>query len=215
MMGGDTMLRALKSYWAFTNGIYKLVMLGIVPLALIVGFVLSASEGAGNSLFFMFALFVVDIGSDFFFMNGAYCKEQEFSNYIQSSSKYIALIKEVAGVDILRRVLMYQIPFVMELIFAVGDAGRMQWCKLNSFWPWLEILVAQCIVLATRHFIVWHKVYGAMVIGWIVMMILFVFFATVLEGSAVVNSVLIALIFVVSVVTIWYTEKKGKERYYD
>ena len=107
------------------------------------------------------------------------------------------------------------ILFIMELIFSLGDEGRMQWCKLNSFWPWLEIFMAQCIVFVTRHFIVWYRVYRAMVIGWIVMMSLFVFFTVVLEGSAVLNGVLIVAIFVVSKVTIWYTEKKGKERYYD
>ena len=162
------MLKALKSYWAFTNGIYKLVMLGVVPLVMIVGPILLNRDSVGGSLFFLSILFVVDTESDFFFMNGAYCKEQEFSNYIQSSSKYIQFIKEVAGMDILRRVLMYQMPFIMELIFSLGDEGRMQWCKLNSFWPWLEIFMAQCIVFVTRHFIVWYRVYRAMVIGWAV-----------------------------------------------
>ena len=46
-------------------------------------------------------------------------------------------------------------------------------------------------------------------------MLLFVFFATVLEGNSIVNSVLMVAILVVGIVTVWYTEKKGKERYYD
>ena len=56
MIGGDTMLRALKSYWAFTNGIYKLVMLGLVPLVLIVGQIMINKDDIGGSLFFLFAL---------------------------------------------------------------------------------------------------------------------------------------------------------------
>lgn len=209
------MLSALKSYWAYNNGIYKLIMLGIIPLVLVVGYVLTTGENAGSGLFFSFVLFVVDVESDYFFMNGAYCKDQDFSGMMQSSSKYTRIIKEVAAIDIVRRVLIYQIPFVMEFIFAVGNEERMQWCSLNSFWPWLEILVAQCVIFVTRHFVVWHRLHLGMTLGWCVMMLFFVFFATVLEGKPIVNGVLMVAIFVVGIVTVWYTEKKGKERYYD
>lgn len=215
MMGGDSMLKALKSYWAFTNSIYKIVMLGLVPLALIVGCMLLTKDGAGDSLLFLFALFVVDTESDFFFMNGTYYRGQEFSNFMQSSSKCICIIKEATVVDIVRRVVIFQIPFWVEVVFAVGDEGRMQWCRLNAFWPWLAIFVAQSVVFVMRHFIEWVKVHFCMTMGFISMMILFVIMAELFAGNLIVNGVLIIAVFVVSVGTVWYTEKKGKERYYD
>lgn len=209
------MLRALKSYWAFTNGIYKCVMLGIVPFLLVAGYVILREEQAGISLFLLWFLFVVDTESDYFFMNGVYYKGLGFPESMRCSSKYIGFIREITIVDMVRRILVYQIPFVMEYIFAIGNEERMQWCRINSFWPWLEILVAQCVVFAARHYIEWAKIHFCMVIGYCIMMVLFVFFAMVLQGSVFVNGVLVAVILAVNVGIVWYTQKKGKEGFYD
>lgn len=215
MIGGDTMLRALKSYWAFTNGIYKQVMLGLVPLVLIVGHIMINKDDIGGSLFFLFALFVIDTESDFFFMNGVYHKELGFPNFVQTSSKYMRFIRAVTVVDIVRRLLVYQIPFVMEFIYAIGDEERMQWCHLNAFWPWLAAFVAQCVVFVARHLLEWIKVHLAMTIGFVVMMILFVVVRELFAGNVMLNGFFLIVFLMISMVTVWYTEKKGKERYYD
>ena len=214
MMGGDDMLKALKSYWAFTNGIYKLVMWVIVPLALVAGYMFTGEENAGNSILFLFALYGVDVASDFFFMNGAYYKEREFSRFLLSSPRYLQFLNGVTVVDIVRRVLVFQIPFVMECIYAIGDEGRTQWCKLHSFLPLLAILVAQCTVLVSRLYIEWVKVHLCITVG-VAVMASFFWFLSMFEEHVIDNIFLIIAIFMVSVFTIWYTQKSGKERYYD
>lgn len=204
-----------KSYWAFTNIIYKAIMLILIPIVLILGCILSVNEMAGNSLYFIFALFVLDTESDFFFMNGAYQKGYGFSELMMSSSKYIRCLKQVTAVDIVRRLFVFQIPFVIEFLFAIGDEGRMIWCRQNAFWPWLAALMAQSVVLIARHFFEWIKIHFCMTMGAIFMMLLFVIVNELSLESVALNGVLMVAFGVISLVTIWYTQKRGKEMYYD
>lgn len=210
------MLKALKSYWAFTNGAYKLMMLVVVPVILVAGYMLSIDEYAGNSLVLLIVLFFVDTASDFFFMNGFYRKGNNSLEFLQSSSRFPKLMKEVSGVDIVRRVLVYQIPFVLELIYASGSDERLQWCRFNAFWPWLAILMAQLVVFVARHFLVWHQVYLCTVIGYVVFMIGFLMISILGDGTPVItNAFLMTIIIILGGITIGYTEKKAKESYYD
>ena len=148
-------------------------------------------------------------------MNGTYCKEYEFSRIMLSSPRYLQFLHEVTVIDIVRRVLVFQIPFLMELILAAGDEGRIQWCRLNSFLPWLAILAAQSAVLISRHFVEWLKMHLCIVMVVVAMMFLFVIWGEIFKGNVIGNGILMIAVLAASTVTIWYTRKKGKEKYYD
>ncbi|MBQ8518950.1 MAG: hypothetical protein IJ455_05015 [Agathobacter sp.] len=210
------MLKAWRSYWAFTNDLYKLMMLVVVPVALIATNIYLVARGHGDGLLTLFALYFIDTVSDLFFMNGFYRKSNSSLEFLQSSPKFARFVKEITIIDIVRRVLVYQIPFVVELIGAADSAEKLQWCKGNAFWPWLAILIAQLVVFVARHFVVWSQMYACIVAGYMVLMFCFLLIIIVGSGSPVItNLVLIVLILVMSMVTVWYTNKKVRESYYD
>lgn len=210
------MLKAVKSYWAFTNDLYKLVMLLVLPIVLIVVNMYLVRKGHGDGLMTLYVLFFVDTMSDFFFMNGFYRKNNSALEFLQSSTKFSRVVKEITIVDIIRRLLIYQIPIVIELIAAVGSQEKLEWCKNNAFWPWLASLIAQLVLLVTRHFVMWNHIYACTSIGYAVLLLSFLFISIVCSAWPVVtNVVLIVLILITSIATIRYTDKKVRESYYD
>lgn len=210
------MIRALKSYWAYASTWYKLVMLVGVPIVWVVGYVLTIDEYGGDGLTLLYVLMVVEATSDFFFMNGAYSKGGALSNFMQSSSKFPNLMKEVSAVDIVRRVLVLQIPLLMEVIYAMGNEDDMQWCKVMAFWTWMVIPTAQIAVFVARHFIEFAKTYFCVTMGFIILLILSVVIGLVFEEREIVVIPFFMVAFLImSIVTVWYTGKKAKECYYD
>ena len=218
------MLRALKSYWAYASGWYKLVMLVVMPIALVVGYVFIIKENQGARFAILNGLAIIEAGADICFMNGAYCKGFSGSNFMLCSSKFPRVMREVAGVDCIRRMLVFQIPVLMEVMYATGSEEALLWGKSMLVNTWGVMLIAQICVFVARHFVEWQKAYVCVMIGFMVLMnplMILSMFGIIFEVWDVdVLSFVIAPIFMVaflimSIVTVWYTGKKAKECYYD
>lgn len=210
------MIRALKSYWAFTNGLYKLVMLVLLPIVLIVVNMYLAVQGDGDIVISLVVLYYIDTLSDNFFMGGFYSKNNDALEFLQSSTKFPRFAKEITIVDMVRRVLIYQIPFVIEMMYAIGNTEELEWSALNAFWPWLFVLTAQLVVVVSRHYVMWNQVYVCAIIGYSVMMLVFLFIASPYRVAPVItNLVLVVLVLIAGIITVRYTDKKVRESYYD
>lgn len=209
------MLKAMKSYWAFTNGLYKLVMLLVVPVVLIVSNVLLSAQEYGNGLSSLTILYVIDTMSDIFFMGGMYSKNNSSLEFLQSSPKFARVLREITIVDMVRRIFIYQIPFVVTLLCSIGDSEKLLWCEMDAFWPWLEILVAQIVVLVARHYVMWNQVFACVLFGFGTASLSFLMLKLSTISPVVINVVLVLFILITAIITIWYTDKKVRESYYD
>ena len=210
------MLRAWKHYWAFTNSTYKLVMLLIVPILVIgANMLVELSGDAGEYIWVVSMMYLVDTIGDMFFMGGFYRRGNTALEFMQSSSKFSIVAKNIVTVDVVRRVLMYQIPVIITIMGA-KSIEELQGCKISALWSWVMILIAQCVVVVSRHYELWRQMYVCIAIGHFVMMFIFLFFAFVFEGlPVIVNIVLMVLVVFVGIATVWYTDKKVRESYYD
>ena len=211
------MLKALRSYWAFANNVYKLVMLGLIPILLVGINIYVYQNDIGSGLECFIALYAVDTFSDIFFMGGFYNKHNGAMEFLQSSPRFRRTIREVTIVDALRRVVLYQIPYVTLGVCSRGDAEAMEWLLVMYALPWLEVFAAQLTVLAARHFLVWNHAYACTVTGYLLMMFLILpAVGLAAEGMEVEVSVVFVVLALVAIIgTIWYTDKKMKESYYD
>lgn len=209
------MLKAMKSYWAFTGGIYKVLMLLVVPILLILInlSMLQADVGSGVEIFFV--LFYVDTFLDYFFMGGFYSKNNSSFEFLQTSNRFSKFAREVVSVDVVRRVLLYQIPYFVTLFWVIGNTGELEWWKTMSYVPWFLTLGAQLVILISRHYTTWNHVYvcasiGFLIIGSIMIIALFA------EISHWMFSVMLMIgVLIAGWGTCLYTDKKVKESYYD
>lgn len=219
MIGGDTMLKALKSYWAFTNHKYKIVMLVLVPILLVVINVNVYRYEIGIGFAGFIILYWIDMISDDHFMGGFYKKGNKNLGFMQSAPGFRKMIRKVATVDAIRRVLLYQIPYITLLWCSMGNAEAMEFCRLISFTPLLEALIAQMTVLIKREYTTAEEGNLSVSGGYIcflVIVFLIEWIGDMAGGNFIpVNVVLIVLILVAIIGTGWYTDKKMGESYYD
>lgn len=210
------MLRALRSYWAFTNGVYKFVMLILIPILLVLVNLWLLERDAGNGMEIFFVLYAVDTMSDFFFMGGFYRKSNSFLEFLQSSSRFPEVIRKITMIDIVRRILVYQIPYVVILFWSIGNLEAMEWCRTLACLPWVETLVAQLAVLAARHFMVWNYAYLCTAVGFVIITVLLLFILILGAVQPVISNIIWMIIVIAAAIgTVWYTDKKVRESYYD
>ena len=214
------MLKALRSYWAFTNNIYKIVVLVLLPVVLVLINVYVYQQDVGTGIESFLVLYAVDVLSDIFFMRGFYRKGNDTLGFMQSSPRFRRIIVEVTAVDAIRRIMLYQIPYVTLLWCARESIEIIGWLKEMAVLPWGLVLSAQFAVLAARHFVVWNQVYACTAVGYMIMATILVF--VIMVGEAVNEAFIrgglvlfIVLVFVTAIGTIWYTDKKMRESYYD
>lgn len=209
------MLKALKSYWAFASGIYKVLVLLVVPVLMILINLSLLHEDVGSGIEVFFVLFYIDTYFDYFFMGGFYSKNNSSFEFLQTSNRFSKFAKEVVSVDVVRRVLWYQIPYYVTLIWVIGRTGELEAWKTMAYVPWLLTLGAQLTILVSRHYTTWNIAYvcssiGFLIIGTVLIVTLF----------AKINPWVFSMVLIVGVVvagfgTCLYTEKKVKESYYD
>lgn len=213
------MLRAIKSYWAFTNDLYKWVMLVFVPIILIVSnSVLSNVWAEADYVFLssLLLLYVADTMSDIFFMGGFYHENNGALEFLQSTPRFQEFMREVGIIDIVRRVLIYQVPFVTALVCAWENEERMEWCIRYSYFPLLETLIAMLVVLVARHWVLWNQAYVCTVIGYVAIIFSYWLLDVISnEPSVIVNGILVVCVLLAGVGTVWYTREKVRDSYYD
>ena len=209
------MVKALKSYWAFTGSLYKLVMLVIIPVLFIVLNIIKASEEYGNGLLSVMILYIADTMFDIFFLSGIYRKSNSALEFLQSSPRFADVMREITIVDMVRRILLYHIPLVVTWICSIGNTEKLAWCMMDAFVTWLAIWIAQIVIFAARHFVLWNQVYACAMFGYATWAMIFIAIKTSDISHTIVNVISVTLILITGIATVWYTDKKVKESYYD
>ena len=214
------MLRALKSYWAFANSLYKLVVLVLIPVVFVVINIYVYQDDVGSGIESFLALYAVDTLSDIFFMRGFYRKGNDALKFMQGSPRFRKTMGEIVIIDTIRRIVLYQIPYITLLCCARESIEDMAWLKEMAVMPWVLILSAQCSVLVARHFVVWNHVYACTALGYMIMVTILLFVISIVEipNEAFMKGVwilFIALTLIIASGTVWYTDKRMKESYYD
>ncbi|MBP3677711.1 MAG: hypothetical protein J6I97_05125 [Agathobacter sp.] len=209
------MLKALKSYWAFTSGIYKVLMFLVLPILLVVinWSVLQADVGSGLEIFLV--LFYIDTFLDFFFMGGFYCKKNGSFAFLQSSNRFSKFAREIVIVDVVRRVLLYQIPYIVTLIWTIRNTEQVEWWKTMAYLPWMLAWGAQLVTLVSRHYTTWNYVYLCGAVGFLIIGIAMAVTLFLEINNWVFSAVLIIGVLSAGWGTCLYTDKKVRESYYD
>lgn len=211
------MLKALKSYMAFTNHRYKLIMLVIMPILLVWINVNIHRYEINIGFASLLLLCLIDKMSEDYFMGGFCEKGNSAVKLMQSSPSFRKIMQDVAVVDAIRRVIFYQIPYVTVLCCSMGDIEAMEYCHDISFVPWVQALIGQIVVLISRE----YEVGG---IGFVngecicvlIVVSLIAWIGDIAGGNFVpVTVVLMVLILITIVGTAWHTDKKMEESYYD
>lgn len=215
-------MRAIKHYWAFTNWIYRLVVLLVIPLALIGvnawgyfsddRFILAIAL----VLYFMF-LPVVDIMSDCWLLPGFYAKGNGSLEFLQSTTKFKTMIRDVVIVDILRRVAVYMGLFgMMYFVFVSKDVPVYNIVWNFGYMPVLELFLSQTAVFVSRFFRGANQVYACAMFT--VAANAFFMTGTAHLANPIKQMIIIALAvmaIVMMILTVGVSLKKVRESYYD
>jgi hypothetical protein len=215
MIGGEAMLRAIKSYLAFANSWYKLVMLVLVPILLVVVNVFVFPNKTEISITSIFYLYIFDVIFEEFFLRGFYRKHNPILFFMQASPRFCDVINEIVIIDFARRVVVYQMPVFVVLWRSIGDEAAMEWCRTVSFMSWIGVLLAQAFVFLMRHSELGGGIFASLFWG----SISFTVIRYVIEENDGVAMgaiyILVMLVLMIGIGTVWYTDKKMKENYYD
>lgn len=214
------MKRALKGYFAFTNKTYRLVTLILLPLLAVVLTVVVGAINIEVSPIVMvgyYAIFmVVEPMTDYWFMGGFYGKNKGALEFMQSSNRFSAVIKDVVVVDMVRRLLVNAFLFLLMVVAGVIAGIKSRGFVFYAFLPILEILFAEIVVLIGRHFDLWNHYYVVIVLGYMVS--IFIMFQTVVTFETymgVICVVMAVLALMMAAITVAYTNKKVRDSYYD
>ena len=215
------MKKTVKSYWAFSNTIYRLIMLFLIPAVYLLVSICwpSASETGETDMVWtmmILALYFLDAQGDYWFMGGFYAKHNGALEFMQTSNQFQSFMSRVVGMDILRRTVYY---FGLPLIGAcigISKGYDKEWYQLLSYLPVLEFFLAQLAVVIGRHFVMWNQAYVGVMLGFLIITITIPFSILVsVKNAFAINAILFVFVIAMAVFTMWYTEKKVRESYYD
>lgn len=210
------MLKALRNYWAFTNETYKWIMLVALPIMMVIANLWLIQKDFYSGLECLMVLYIIDTIADHLFMGGVYKKGNSALGFLQSSPRFAEVFRDITIVDIVRRVLTYQIPYVVTSIYLAGNQQTVLWCDMLAFSRWMVIFVAQVVILIARHEEEINMAAGWTFVGTILLLfmsigcIIFDTFAPVAT-----DIVLVGVVVLMAVISVRYTDKKVRESYYD
>lgn len=214
------MKRAIKSYWAFTNKIYRLVSLVLVPLLAVVAVVIVGQidvEFMSLTMIIYYILFMMlEPLSDYWFLGGIYSKNKAAWGFMQGSNHFADMMKDVVVVDMIRRVLVNAFLFLVMVCVGIMDKIEPEGYVLLVFFPLLEIFFGEVTVLIGRHFEMWNHHYAVVLFGYMLVMPLMAGCIILAENvSGIICAALALLAIGMAVVTVVYTKKKVRDSYYD
>lgn len=214
------MIKALKSYWAFTGKIYRLVVLLLFPLlAVIVPAIAGMIDPVllplgivGYYVVFMIA----EPLADYWFLGGFYSKNKGALEFMQSSNHFSSMIRDVVVMDLARRVALNGFIFLVMVCIGNIDEIEPEGYMLFAFFPLLEILLGEVVTLIGRHFDLWNHHYVVVLLCFMAAAAFMVYcFISVHDFLPWICLALAVLAILVAVVTVAYTDKKVRESYYD
>lgn len=214
------MKRALKSYWAFTSKIYRLVSFILFPLLAVVAVVIAGQIDIGFMPVMMigyYAFFMVlEPLSDYWFLGGIYSKNKAAWGFMQGSNHFADMMKDVVIVDMIRRVLVNVFLFLLMVCVGIIAKIEPEGYELFVFFPLLEIFFGEVVVLIGRHFEIWNHHYAVVILGYL--LIVFSIVNSMIFGVKIMGAVCMVLAIlgiVMAGVTVVYTKKKVRDSYYD
>lgn len=224
------MKKAIKSFCAFTPLGYKVMMFFVLPVLVI--FFNAFSLYVENELLifisFMGAFLVllfVDVLSDKWVLNGFYMKSNHALEFLQTSNEFENFVRRIVIVDMVRRILMYVIVFVVMLVLGMLTFGEnvlfYDYLKY-AYFPLLMYVIGQSMLWIGRHFnslqSIWLVSCAANTVASFCMTVFSLFGARVNFGPLYWGGVygsLSILAIAISVITVWYSLKKVRDSYYD
>lgn len=213
-------MRAIKHYWVFTNWQYKLFTLLLMPVVILgmnlFGYFSNNMFILGVAFsFFILLLPMVDVMSDYWFLPGFYAKGNASLEFLQSTTKFQTMIRDVVIIDVIRRIVLYLGLFwIMHLVSMETSVEGV--IDRFSHMPVAELLFAQVAVFVSRFLRGWNQVYACAMFA--VGANAFLMSGTIHQSDFIRQGMAIALaVFavVMMVVTVWFTLKKVRDSYYD
>ena len=222
------MLKAWKSYWAFTGTGYKVVVFLLVPLVV---FAMSLTLTLMDPVLYPVAALLVFVALwfaepmiDHWFMGGMYKKNNGSLEFLQSSNRFCDFMKKVVTVDIIRRALTFLGVYAIVCVIGFANCAEVEMVKnpyiALSFLPFLSMVVSQIEVLIGRHFDMWNQRYFVVLVGFTLQGVtlsgLIQLFSTArMEMMWLMNGLFLLLFVAVAIRTVVYTKKVMRESYYD
>lgn len=213
-------MRAIKHYWVFTNWQYKLFTLLLMPVT-VVGMTFWGYFSENKLILaiaigcYLFFLPLVDVMSDYWFLPGFYTKGNASLEFLQSTTKFKTMIKDVIMIDIIRRVVLYLGVFIIMKLVCTEPSVQGVLDRFSCM-PMAVLLFTQLAVFASRFLKGWNQVYACA---------MFTLSATAFLMSGTIHQsvfirqgivVLFAVLAVAMIVlTVWFSLKKVRDSYYD
>lgn len=212
----------IKNYWAFTSKAYKLVMWLVIPIVALGttmwGYFSREEMVITVPAIVCFLLFpIIDIISDFWLLPGFYAKGNSSLEFLQSTTKFQTMIRDVVIVDIVRRVVLYVGTYVMMYaLFSSKDVSAQAFIQIYFYQPVLNILVSQTAVFIARFFRSIQQVFGCSMLSTVPNAIYITIVKPLpMEIEQPIVIVLAGVAIVMIAVTIWFTRKKVRDSFYD
>lgn len=214
------MIKALKSYWAFTGKIYRLVVLLLFPLLavivpVIVGMIDLGMLSLGIICYYVIFMMAEPL-ADYWFLGGFYSKNKGALEFLQSSNHFSSMIRDVVVVDLVRRVVLNVFIFLVMVCIGIIDGIEPEGYMLFALFPLLEILLGEVVTLIGRHFDLWNYYYIVVLLCYMAAL-LFIAYG-IISAHAFLHWICLALAIlaiVVAVAMVAYTDKKVRDSYYD
>lgn len=212
----------IKNYWVFTGKGYKFLMWLVLPVVAIGSILWGYLSENGMVVviphILCFVLYpIVDVLSDFWLLPGFYAKGNNSLEFLQSTTKFQKMMRDVQIIDVLRRVIFYLGTYaLLYVLLSKKDVSSQAFVQIYFYQPVLNVLVTQAAVFFARFFSSLQQVFGCSMFSTIPNAI----YITVVKPLPQTVEQLIVIAFAgiaiaMIAVTIWFTQKKVRDSYYD
>jgi len=212
----------IKKYWGFTNKGYKFLMWLVLPVLAVSlalwGYFSENEFAIVIAAIISFLIFpIIDVISDYWLLPGLYAKGNSSLEFLQSTTKFQNMIRDVVIVDIVRRVALYIGTYaILYVVCFSKDIETQAFIQIYFYQPVLNILVTQTAVFIARFFRSLQQVFGCSMFSTVPNAI---YISVVKPMPLEVETPIVIALGVVAIVmigvTIWFTQKKVRDSYYD
>lgn len=125
-----SMKKAIKGYLVFTSCIYRIVMFGVLPFALIALYILLTVFMEGNAFLLFcavpFLIIMAEIVADTWLFGGIQRKDAAKMDFLKTSSKGMGLLRNALTMDLVRRFLSFSGVMVICLLVNINIGKGME-----------------------------------------------------------------------------------------
>lgn len=212
----------MKNYWGFTSWLYRLLMWVIFPTVAL-GTILWAWVSSDSDVVVIPTILclviapIIDVMSDVWLLPGFYVKGNSSLEFLQSTTKFSTMIRDVVVVDIIKRVVFYVGTYALLFVVCANkEASAKEFIEVYGYQPVLNILVVQIAVFIARFFGSVQQVFGIAMFSSVpnaIYILLVKPLPMEIERIYVIGMAVLSV--VVIAVTIWFSLKKVRDSFYD